>query len=148
MVIFLMNIYRYKTKHYPSLLFSRSFLCAWKKTVFSSMIMKGYIIFLFENKDMIEQLQNSYALFLLAKNKVKKNKQMHDVYFHARSLCMYTRSHDDRGKVRGPCFKYYTHLPLFFYFFPKKFNLTWKWMSIQDIYVPTLHKHEKEVFVW
>lgn len=40
------------------------------------MIMKGYIIFLFENKDMIEQLQNSYAPFLLAKNKMK-NKQMH-----------------------------------------------------------------------
>lgn len=27
---------------------------------------------------------------------------------------MYTRGHDDRGKVRGPCFKYYTHLPLIF----------------------------------
>lgn len=60
---------------------------------------------------MIEQLQNSYAPFLLAKNKVK-NKQMHDVYFHARSLCMYPRGHDDRGKVRGPCFKYYIHLPI------------------------------------
>lgn len=43
-----------------------------KNPVFSSMIMKGYIIFLFENKDMIEQLQNSYAPFLLT-----KNKQMH-----------------------------------------------------------------------